>query len=160
MDGRDARDALVAVGVTPGSRVLRGLVAASVLLSGVIHLELWADGMREVEIIGPSFLVNAVAGVVIGVWVLLDARPPALLLAAGFGAATLAAFVVSTLPSGLFGVHETWDGTAQVLCAVAEALAVVLAAWALVVERRAATARPAAAGSASTPSRSGSAART
>jgi hypothetical protein len=153
-------DALVAAGVTTGSRVLRGLVAASVLLSGVIHLELWADGMSVVAVIGPAFLVNAVAGLVLGVWVLLDARPWSLLLSAGFGAATLAAFVVSTLPSGLFGVHETWVGAAQVLCAVAEALAVVLALAALAIERRAATARPSAAGTASQPSRSGSAART
>jgi hypothetical protein len=129
----------VAVGTSSRSQVLRGLVAACVLLSAVVHLDLWSGGMRSLAVIGPAFLVNVVAGVVIGLAVLIFARPEPLLLAAGFGLATLAAFVVSTLPSGLYGVHETWTWAPALLAAVSEVGAVLLAGAALVVERRAAT---------------------
>jgi len=132
----------VAVGTGTASQVLRGLVATCVLLSAVIHLDLWDGGMRRLAVIGPSFLVNAVAGVVIGLAVLIVARPVPLLLAVGFGLATLGAFVVSTLPSGLFGVHETWTWAPALLAAVSEIGAVVLGAAALVVERRAAQRSP------------------
>jgi len=128
----------VATGTGTASQTLRGLVAAGVLLSAVIHLDLWAGGMRSLAVIGPSFLVNVVAGIAIGLAVLIVARPEPLLLAAGFGLATLAAFVVSTLPSGLFGVHETWTWAPALLAAIAEVSAVILAGAALVVERRAA----------------------
>ena len=148
---------LVAVGTGTRSQVLRGLVATCVLLSGVVHLDLWVGGMRFLPVIGPAFLGNVVAGVVIGLAVLILARPEPLLLAGGFGLATLGAFVVSTLPSGLFGVHETWTWAPALLAAAAEVGAILLAGAALVVERRA-TARPDAAGIASMPSRSGSAA--
>lgn len=147
----------VAAGTGMRSQVLRGLVAACVLLSAVVHLDLWAGGMRSLTVIGPAFLVNVVAGVVIGLAVLIFARPEPLLLAGAFGIATLGAFVVSTLPSGLFGVHETWTWAPALLAAVSEVGAIGLAAVALVVERSA-TARPDAAGTAWTPSRSGSAA--
>ena len=147
----------VAVGTGTRSQVLRGLVAGCVLLSAVVHLDLWVGGMRSLSVIGPAFLVNVVAGVVIGLAVLILARPEPLLLAGGFGLATLGAFVVSTLPSGLFGVHETWTWAPALLAAVSEVGAILLAGAALVVERRA-TARPRAGGTASTPSRSGSAA--
>ena len=130
----------VAVGAGRRSQVLRGLVAAGVMLSAVVHLDLWVGGMRTLDIIGPAFLVNAAAGILIGLAVLIFSRPEPLLLAGGFGLATLGAFVVSTLPSGLFGVHESWTSAPAVLAAVAEVGAVLLAAAALVVERRAAPA--------------------
>ncbi|NMM17812.1 MAG: hypothetical protein HHJ14_12030 [Cellulomonas sp.] len=147
----------VAVGTGKRSQVLRGLVAACVLLSAVVHLDLWVGGMRFLPVIGPAFLGNVVAGIVIGLAVLILARPEPLLLAGGFGLATLGAFVVSTLPSGLFGVHQTWTWAPALLAAASEVGAILLAGAALVVERRA-TARPDAAGTASMPSRSGSAA--
>ncbi len=121
--------------MTSTARLLRGLLAASVLLSAVVHLDLWADeGFRDIPGIGPAFLLNAVAGLLIGLAVLtLPGRLP-LLAAAAFGAATLGAFVVSATV-GLLGVHETWSGAPQVLAAVSEAGALVLAAAVALVER-------------------------
>lgn len=113
----------------------RGLTAASVLLSAVVHLELWAQGMNQVAIIGPAFLVNAVGGLVIALAVLLWWHWLPLLAAVGFGAATLGAFVMS-VTVGLFGVREAAGGIPQTLSAVSEVAAVVLAVVALVVERR------------------------
>jgi hypothetical protein len=53
-----------------------------------------------------------------------------LLLAVGFGASTLAAFVVSATV-GLFGVHEVWTGGAVLTAAVSEVVAILCGGWAL-----------------------------
>lgn len=115
--------------------VARALLAAAVLLSAVVHLELWAGGMRVVDVVGPAFLVNAVGGLAIAVAVLLWRHWLAPAAALAFGAATLGAFVVSTTAGGFFGVRETWDGVPQMLSAVSEVAAVVLAVVVLVAER-------------------------
>jgi hypothetical protein len=86
--------------------------------------------MRDADVVGPAFLLNAVGGVVIAVllvawrhWV-----PP--LLALGFGLSTLTAFVIAATV-GLFGVHEVWTGWAVWTAAAAEVVAVVTGAWLL-----------------------------
>jgi len=38
-----------------------------VLVSAAVHLYLWLDGFRDLSIIGPAFLLNAVGGAVIAV---------------------------------------------------------------------------------------------
>ncbi|WP_152364874.1 hypothetical protein [Microlunatus speluncae] len=105
-----------------GPRVLRGIVAAAVLLSADIHLVLWLDSFADIPVIGPLFLVNVVAGLLIGVGMLIVRHWFLTFLAAGFGAATFAAYLISRTV-GLFGVREqTWDPQA-VLAAVAEIVA-------------------------------------
>jgi len=116
--------------------VLRALVSAAVLLSAVAHLFLWADGMKSVSVVGPAFLLNAVGGIVLGILVLAWNHWLPLLGAIGFGLATLGAFILSTTSGGFFEVHETWSGAPQLTSAIAEIAAIVLAAAALVVERR------------------------
>jgi hypothetical protein len=110
--------------------LVRVLVAAGVLVSGIVHFKLWLDGFRDIAVIGPSFLLNAVAGAVIAVLVLTWRHWLPLFLAVGFGATTLGAFVVSATV-GLFGVHERWTGGAVLTAAVSEVVAVVagLVAW-------------------------------
>lgn len=117
--------------------VPRVVTAVAVVVTGVAHAVLWADGMRAVALVGPGFLVNAVAGVVLGVLVLVWRSPWPLLGAAAFGAATLGAFVVATSPAGLLGVRSRWEGVPEWVCAVSEAVAVVAALVALRTERRA-----------------------
>lgn len=125
-----------------GAIVLRALTAAGVLLSADIHLVLYVDGYDTIAVVGPLFLLNAIAGFVIGVLVLAWRHWLPLLAALGFGASTLAAFYLSTTV-GFFGVNETLGGTQQVLAAAAEWVAVVGALGALLVERRQArSARP------------------
>ena len=114
--------------------VARALTAASVMLSAVVHLELWAMGMKQVEVIGPAFLLNAIGGLVIAVAVLLWRHWLPLLAAIGFGAATLAAFVMS-MTIGLFGVREQVWGVSQVLAAVSEVTAIGFAIVGLVAGR-------------------------
>ena len=43
---------------------LRIVTAVAALVSAVVHLVLWVDGYRDIDVIGPAFLVNAVAGVI------------------------------------------------------------------------------------------------
>ena len=112
----------------------RGLAAASVLLSAVVHLELWAQGMSAVPMIGPAFLANAVGGLVIGVALVVWDHPLPLLAAIAFGLATLGAYVLS-ITVGLFGVQEQPGGVAATLSAVSEVTAVVFAVVALLAER-------------------------
>ena len=46
---------------------MRLLAAAAVLVSAAVHLYLWFEGYREVDVIGPAFLLNVVAGAGIAV---------------------------------------------------------------------------------------------
>jgi hypothetical protein len=83
----------------------RVAAAVAVLVSAEVHLGLWKSGMRSVPVIGPAFMVNAIAGVVITALLVSWHHWLPLFLAAGFGASTLGAFSLSTTV-GLFGVNE------------------------------------------------------
>jgi hypothetical protein len=103
---------------------LRIVTAVAVLVSAVVHLKLWFDGFRDEDLVGPAFMLNAVAGVVIAI-LLVSWRhwiPP--FLAAGFGASTLGAFTIAATV-GLFGVHESWSGGYVMAAAISEAVAIV-----------------------------------
>ena len=105
--------------------ILRIVTALAVLGSGAVHLWLWwYDGFRELTWIGPLFLVNAIAGVVIAVAVVAWPHWIPAFLAAGFGASTLGAFLISTTV-GLFGIQEIFWGTPQVLAMISEVIALV-----------------------------------
>jgi hypothetical protein len=95
--------------------VARGLAAAGVLVSAAVHLDLWdVEGFRRIHIIGPLFLVNVIAGLLIGVVVVTWRHWLPALAAVAFGAATLTAFWLS-VKVGLFGFRESATGSAQVL---------------------------------------------
>jgi hypothetical protein len=112
------------------SRIGRGLAATGVLLSADVHLVLYFQGFSDIKVIGPSFMLNAVAGIVIGLTLLLWRHWLPLLAAVGFGIATLTAFYLSATV-GLFGLHETFGGNQQILAEVAEwcAIAGAVVAW-------------------------------
>ena len=104
--------------------IARRLTAAAVLVSGAVHLKLWFDGFRHENVIGPAFMINAVAGLVIAALLLRWRHWVPLFLAVGFGASTLGAFVVATTV-GLFGLHEHWEGFYVWAAAVSEAVAII-----------------------------------
>jgi hypothetical protein len=120
---------------------VRLLAAAAVLVSAYVHLKLWLDGFRHLHVVGPAFMVNAVAGLVIAVLLVTWKHWLAPLLAAGFGVGTLGAFTIATTSAGLFGTHETWHGSYQVTAAVVEAIAIVAGLYAASREMRTAPAR-------------------
>jgi hypothetical protein len=111
---------------------IRTLAALAVMVSAAVHLMLWFDGVRH-QSVGPAFLLNAAGGVVIAVLLVTWRHwgPP--LLAIGFGVSTLGAFVISATV-GLLGVHEHWTGGYVWTAAIAEVVALLAGAAALVLD--------------------------
>lgn len=103
---------------------LRGLTAAGVMLSAVVHLDQYAQGFSGIAVIGPLFLVNTVCGLLLGVTVLVWRGWVPALLCAGFGAVTVAAYWISVL-HGLFGIREVTGGWPEIMAETAEYAAVV-----------------------------------
>ena len=107
---------------------LRLLTAVSVLVSAIVHLQLWIEGFRSIPVIGPAFLLNAVGGAAIAVAVLVWRHWLPLAAAVAFGAGTLGAFLLSTTV-GLFGVQERLLGGPQLIAALSEIAAIVFGLW-------------------------------
>ncbi|HUG51810.1 MAG TPA: hypothetical protein VLZ78_12505 [Terrimesophilobacter sp.] len=105
---------------------IRIVVSVAVFVAAVIHLEQWFLVFRDHAIMGPAMLANFIGGVVIAVLVLFWRHWLPMLLAVLFGAATLGAFLVSTTPMGLFGVHEHWTIWEVFVAAAAEVVAIVV----------------------------------
>jgi hypothetical protein len=107
---------------------VRLITVAAVLVSAYVHLYEWLNGgvsgYRHVHVIGPLFIVNVVAGVVIAALLVFWHHWLAPFLAAGFGASTLGGFVIAA-QWGLFGDHEKWQGPYIWTAAVSEAVAIV-----------------------------------
>lgn len=112
---------------------MRLLAAVAVLVSAAMHLYLWFEGYRDVDTIGPAFLLNAFGGAVIAVLLLAWRHwiPP--LLAVGFGLSTLGAFILS-VTVGLFGLEESWEGWEVWTAAISEIAAVAFGAMVLLRE--------------------------
>jgi hypothetical protein len=110
---------------------MRVVGAVAVLVSAAVHLWLWFDGFRDLRIIGPSFLLNAAAGAVIAVLLLVWRSWVPGFLAAGFGVCTLGAFIVSSTV-GLFGLHEQWVGWSVWTATASEVVAIVAGTLVLV----------------------------
>lgn len=104
---------------------MRWAVAVSVLVSAAMHLYLWSEGYRDLDVIGPAFLLNAFGGAAIAILVVARRHwiPP--FLAVGFGVSTLGAFVVSATV-GLFGLEESWEGWEVWAAAISEVAAIAL----------------------------------
>ena len=93
-------------GVLWGLRIVGALLLAA---TGWIHLDLWLDGYRTIDIIGPAFLLNTIGGFGLAALLLVTPRrflPWVAGLGALFCAGTLAALLISTW-WGLFGFKET-----------------------------------------------------
>jgi len=105
---------------------MRMLAAAGVLVSAAIHLYLWFDVFRHAHVVGPAFMVNALGGTIIAVLLVAWRHWIPLVLAVGFGASTLGAFIIAATV-GLYGVHESWTGWEVWTAAAAEVVAIVVA---------------------------------
>lgn len=132
--GARAPGAAGSTGRRTAGNTARGLAATAVLLSAVVHLDLWSLGLSAHPVLGPGFLATFAGGVVVGLALLLWDHwlPP--LAAVGFGVATLGAYVMA-LTVGFLGVQEAGGGTPAVLSLVSESAAVVFGVMALVAER-------------------------
>jgi len=105
---------------------------------GYIHWVLWQnEGYKFIPTDGPFFLVDAIAGALLAVALLVWPRPLVGVVSAGFIASTILALVIS-LAVGLFGFKESISANYVVLALVWESIALVivlawtvLAAWAI-----------------------------
>jgi MYXO-CTERM domain-containing protein len=125
-----------ATGLLWALRVLGALLLAAM---GWIHLDLWLDGYRTIDWIGPAFLLNAIAGFGLAVLLLVTPRP-LLMWVAALGAltalGTLGGLLLATTV-GLFGFVESTDADLWWESFWVEiAAAVVLAALAALAARR------------------------
>ena len=109
----------------------RIIAAIAVLVSAYVHLYEWLNGFRHVHVIGPLFIVNIVAGVVIAVLLVTWKHWFAPFLAFGFGASTLAGFAIATTSAGLFGDHEKWQGNYVWAAAIAETVVILASLFSL-----------------------------
>lgn len=89
------------------------LLVFGLLGSAVVHLVEWGNWARNVDVIGPLFLLNVVAGIVLTALVLVWRHWLPLLAAVGYGAATLGAYLLS-LTVGVFGHEQQFVGSGQV----------------------------------------------
>ena len=102
----------------------RALGAAALVVSAADHLKLWFGGVRH-QSVGPAFLVNVVAGVVIAVLLLRWEHWVPAFLTLGFGASTLGAFVLATTV-GFMGIHDRWEGFYVYAAAISEVLCILV----------------------------------
>jgi sorbitol-specific phosphotransferase system component IIBC len=77
--------------------------------SAYIHFHLYDTvGYRSIHIIGPLFLLQAIAGLVLGIAVIAARRVWAAFIGAGFAVSTLVGFLIS-VQHGLFNFKESWS---------------------------------------------------
>jgi hypothetical protein len=108
--------------------IARWIAAAAILVSGLEHFRLWwFNDYRVIHVIGPLFLLNAIAGLVIAVLLAWRANPLFELAGLGFAVATLGAFFISVYV-GLFGFTETLSGSSRLIAGIAEGIAIVVLA--------------------------------
>ncbi|HEY7915959.1 MAG TPA: hypothetical protein VIC86_03185 [Acidimicrobiales bacterium] len=113
--------------------------AGSVLLivSAAIHLHLWSNGYDQIPTIGPLFLLQGIAGIVMALLVALSRHFLVALAGALFAAATIGGLVIS-VEIGLFGFQDSLSAPYATMSLVVEAAAfVVLLASAFIGMRRA-----------------------
>jgi hypothetical protein len=115
------------------ARVIAGVGAVLLVVSGYVHLHLWDIAYRHVDTLGPLFLVQAAAAVVLAV--LMIAWPTRLVLvaAAVFSAGTIAGFV-KAINGGIFGFTLPVITSWAKLALGAEIGVIFLAAAALLVD--------------------------
>jgi hypothetical protein len=110
-----------------GTLTLTG--AALVATTGFIHLHLWSTGYRSIPSIGPLFLVQGIAALVLALAVVAARRLVVTAAGAAFMAASVGGLLAST--SGkLFGFHESFAApfTGMALIVGVAGLAVLTAA--------------------------------
>ena len=88
--------------------VLVAAGAATIVVSAVVHLYLWgkADGYRAVPTVGPLFLLQGIAGCLLGPVMLIFRRVITDAVGAAYMAMSLGALYLS-INGGLFGFDET-----------------------------------------------------
>jgi hypothetical protein len=130
---------------------LAGIGAGFLVWSGVIHLDLWADGYKDISVIGPLFLVQGIASILLAV-AIVAFRWLALLVAGALAGLATGADLLLSVYVGLFGYTESLTVPYAVLSLAVEFTAAFVLLAAAVLLALGAPAR-AAATAASVPAR-------
>ena len=130
---------------------LAGIGAGFLVWSGVIHLDLWADGYKDISVIGPLFLVQGIASILLAV-AIVAFRWLALLAAGAVAGRATGAGLLLSVYVGLFGYTESLTVPYAVLSLAVEFTAAFVLLAAAVLLALGAPAR-AAATAASVPAR-------
>jgi hypothetical protein len=85
---------------------LAGIGAGFLVWSGVIHLDLWTDGYKDISVIGPLFLVQGIASIVLAV-AIVALRWLALLAAGAVAGLATGTGLLLSVYVGLFGYTES-----------------------------------------------------
>ena len=111
----------------------RCLAAVLVLGGGIVHLRLWLDGYQDIPSVGPSFLANFIASVVIAIALVLWRYWVVVVAALALVNGTLLAFALSRTDRGIFDFTERgFDPSPEaVLALVFEIGAGVVLLWLL-----------------------------
>ncbi|WP_034276777.1 hypothetical protein [Haloechinothrix halophila] len=117
------------------SLLIRLFAVVSLLGVGLVHLIGWFDWARFTSVVGPMFLLNVAASVVLAIAVLVWRHWLVGLATLGFGAATLGAYVMS-LTVGFFGVQEQFQTTLEVWGVVTDVAAILAGALLLLSHQR------------------------
>ena len=126
--------ALLALGPGRSRRPLQLTTTAAFVLGGAlliwsasIHFHLWSetDGYRTIPTIGPLFLLQSIAGLVIGIGIVAVRRLWAAVIGIGFALSTIAGFLLS-VAVGLFGFKDSWLAPFAKEAFTVELLAVVV----------------------------------
>ncbi|MGQ0743847.1 MAG: hypothetical protein ACT4OS_05850 [Acidimicrobiales bacterium] len=113
----------------------RLIAAALVLAGGAIHLSLWSQTYRAIPVVGPSFLVNAAASVLVAVAVVVSVNRWVVAAGLGLAVSSLVALTLSRTV-GFFGFLEGWTPeAAQTVAAEVGAIVAILAARAVTTRR-------------------------
>ena len=77
--------------------------------SGVLHLYLWGKqyGYQDIPTIGPLFLIQGIAAIVLGLLAVVSRRVLVLVLAGGMLVVSVVALVLA-IEVGLFGFKDSW----------------------------------------------------
>ncbi len=104
--GQSARLSELHFGMNATGKLLRLGAAIALAIGGLVHLQLYFQGYRHIDKIGPSFLLNAIASAVVAAAVATRAewfvRAAGIAVAAG----TIVAFFLSRVGDGLFDFRE------------------------------------------------------
>ncbi len=117
--------------------VIRIVAAALVLAGGIIHFRLWSDGYKDIDKIGPAFLLNAVGSAAIAVALVVWRHRLVPLAALGLVNGTLLAFGLSRANDGIFDFREYgWNPSPEAALALVFELAAAAVLLALLVLER------------------------
>jgi hypothetical protein len=119
----------------PAASVLAWVGALLLVLSAIIHLHLWSQSYQHIPTIGPLFLVQGIAGILLAVLVSVTRRPVVMIGAALFAVGTIGGLLLSVY-AGLFGFRDSLSAPYATMSLILEAVACAVLAGGSVLAAR------------------------